>query len=198
MSTQFTEERAIWLYRHYRWLETNLPRRKSPGRDSVILPTKQYFPDSYTHDHASAEAVFRRVQSLMGMADWPCHFAQRRAVDHEREADLARSGVLGQSRMNDPAGTFSVPEKAKVVIDYSASSLSDPIGLVATLAHELCHYLLATVREEPPATWKELEPLTDLSAVLEGFGVFQCNSAFQFGQWTSHDRQGWSVHERDI
>jgi len=74
--------------------------------------------------------------------------------------------------------------------------LKDPVGLVGTLAHELCHFLLATVKNEPPASWKLLEPLTDLAAVREGFGIFLSNSAFQFGQWTSNDQQGWSTQRR--
>jgi hypothetical protein len=132
----------------------------------------------------------------MGMAEWPCEFVQRQAVERNMHEDLSRSGVLGSTSTHDAAGTFSVPEARRVVITYSAHVLADPIALVATLAHELCHFLLATVRAEPPATWKELEPLTDLSAVLEGFGIFLCNSAFRFGQWATHDRQGWSFERQ--
>src|SRR5262249_10899697 len=110
--------------------------------------------------------------------------------------NFSRSGVLGRFSSKGAAGTFSIPEKNEIVISYSASLLKDPVGLVSTLAHELCHYLLSTVRDEPPATWKELEPLTDLSAVLEGFGLFLCNSAFQFSQWSSNDKQGWSAKRK--
>ena len=196
MAGMFTEERAIWLYRHYLWLELNLPKRPSAARSAFVLPTKKFFPDGYTGDHASAEAVFRRVMDLMGMSDWPCKFAQRHAREKELQADLSRSGILGESSSRGAAGTFSVPERKEVLITYSTSLLNNPLALVSTLAHELCHYLLATVRNEPPATWKELEPLTDLSAVLEGFGVFLCNTAFQFSQWTSHDRQGWGYERK--
>ena len=196
MGALFTEERAIWLHQHYCWLEHNLPKRQSVGCSAFVLPTKQFFPDRYAGDHASAEAIFNRVKALMGMANWPCKFEQRRTLERELQADLSRSGVLGESSSRGAAGTFSVPEKREVLITYSAPLLKNPIDLVSTLAHELCHYLLATVKDEPPAGWKELEPLTDLSAVLEGFGVFLCNSAFQFNQWTNHDKQGWSVERK--
>jgi hypothetical protein len=193
--SQFTEERAVWLYKHYNWLNAYLPKRSSVGRSALVLPTAQFFPDRYQADHASAECLFYRVRDLIGMSDWNCRIEQRRSIDRELQADLSRSGVLGETSTQGAAGTFSVPEK-EVLITYSAPLLNDPIGLVATFAHELCHYLLATVKEEPPATWKQLEPLTDLSAVLEGFGVFLCNSAFTFSQWTSYDTQGWSVKQK--
>ena len=132
----------------------------------------------------------------MGMTDWVCKFEQKSSIEDEMQQNLSRSGVLGYTSTKGAAGTFSIPEQNEVVISYSATLLKYPVGLVSTLAHELCHYLLSTVQEEPPATWKELEPLTDLSAVLEGFGLFQCNSAFQFDQWSSNDKQGWSAKRK--
>ncbi len=196
MSKQFTEERAIWLYQHYRWLEDHLPKRESPARVALVMPTSKFFQHSYTADHASAGILFQRVKTLMGMEAWECRLEQRRDEDKELRNDLSRSGVLGSYSTKGAAGTFCMSQDSEVVITYSASSLKDPYALIATFSHELCHFLLAAVPEEPPSTWKELEPLTDLSAVLEGFGLFLCNTAFQFKQWTSFDRQGWSYSKK--
>jgi hypothetical protein len=192
----FTEERALWLYQHYRWLDANLPNRKSIGRRTFILPTKEFFPHRFSNDHDSAVTLFGDVRTLMGMTAWPCRFEQRESREHAQQRDLARGGVMGESKANDPGGTFSATREKEVVITYSSHMLKDPFALVGTLAHELCHYLLATVRDEPPATWAQLEPLTDLAAVREGFGIFLCNAAFQFSQWTSHDQQGWRVQRK--
>jgi hypothetical protein len=189
MASEFTEERAIWLYRHYLWLERHLPRRPATAQARLILPTKEYFPHRYAADHASAEAVFQRIRELMGMTDWRCDFAQRSSPADEVGR---RGGLMGRSSSSGAAGTYASSAEKEPTITYSASLLKNPEGLVATIAHEMCHYLLARVQEEPPGAWKELEPLTDLSAVVEGFGVFLCNSAFQFEQWTGHDGQGWS------
>jgi hypothetical protein len=192
----FTEERALWLYEHYLWLERRLPHRPLTAQAQLVLSIKEFFPDRYAGDHASAEMLFERVRELMGMGDWHCEFVQRRSVENELQEDLGRSGVLGNTSSNGAAGTFFAPGEKKPVITYSAHMLGDPAGLVATLAHELCHYLLATVKEEPACTWKELEPLTDLSAVVEGFGVFLCNSAFQFEQFNGVGTQGWSSRRK--
>jgi hypothetical protein len=40
MASAFTEERAIWLYEHYRWLERHLPRRTATSQARMVLPTK--------------------------------------------------------------------------------------------------------------------------------------------------------------
>jgi len=186
----FTEERALWLYEHFLWLERTLPAKGGDFTHRMILPTKEFFPDRFHQDHQSAVVVFDRVKALMGIQEWRCSLEPQVPGNREVNDRLASSGVLGSQSSNDAAGTFSIPEDG-VVITYAPHLLKNPVALVATMAHELCHYLLATVKEEPPATWSELEPLTDLCAVAEGFGVFLANSAFQFSQWSSSDQHGW-------
>lgn len=189
-----TEERALWLYRHFRWLEEHLPSR---GENAVplILPTARYFPMRKTGDHAFAQAVFDAVRNFMDIADWDCVLEPQSDEQHENEAAIAqRGGLFGHTQHRDAAGTFHAGDA--VTITYSPNLLRDPTGLVATLAHELCHYLLATVEEEPPCGWAEHEPLTDLAAVHEGFGIFLCNSAFHFGQWSDSQYSGWQYSRR--
>jgi hypothetical protein len=193
MSSQFTEDRALWIYIHYLWLEEHLPERsEAQGRRDFVLPNKAWFPEPFRRDHTGAEALFRRIQQLMGMAEWDCVLEQSEDVDQRTVRALGSSGMLGQWTFSGAAGTYQQSRDRKVLITYSESLLADPAALVATLAHELCHYLLAGTGSEPPCGWKQLEPLTDLSAVVEGFGVFLCNSAFSFSQFTSYDSQGWS------
>ena len=63
-------------------------------------------------------------------------------------------------------------ELPAIVISYVPALLKRPDHLIATLAHELAHYLLATARDSPPCEKEEREFLTDLAAVYLGFGVF--------------------------
>jgi hypothetical protein len=185
----FTEERAHWLYRNYRWLEDHLPARVARTKPTLVLPTSEFYPMPNTRNHAFAQGVFERTKTLMGVGDWRCRLAPQSEEEHERQASLRSAGVFGETKSSGAVGTFFVGEE--VEITYAPTLLRDPMGLVATMAHELCHYLLATVRAEPPCGWKEHEPLTDLAAVAEGFGIFLCNSAFQFSQWTNHSHMGW-------
>lgn len=186
----FTEQRAKWLYQHFRWLEENLPARVVPERP-LILPTKTFYPDNFSRDHASAEKAFIRTKNLLEMEEWPCVLLLDHDDTGEINETLRRAGIFGESSRKGAAGTFSTSDS--VEITYSANLLKDPVGLVATFAHELSHYLLATVKETPPAGWEELEPLTDLTAVVEGFGVFLCNSAFSFSGWSDGLSEGWST-----
>lgn len=191
----FTEDRAIWIYDHYRWLEGQLPPRQGATGPCLVTPSPEAFPIRNTRDHAFAEAMFHCTREYMGLLEWPCRLASHVDRGRDQQDAFRQAGLLGQFESDKGAGgTFSVgPE---VVITYSPALLNDPSALVATLAHELCHYLLATVKDEPPCTWKEHEPLTDLAAVHEGFGIFLANSAFSFSQWTNNDTQGWQWQKR--
>ncbi len=63
-----------------------------------------------------------------------------------------------------------------------------PVALVATLAHELAHErLLGEGRIDPDRA--DGEPLTDLTTVFFGFGIFSANAAFEF----SSSSRGWST-----
>jgi hypothetical protein len=190
----FTEARARWLHQNYRWLEDNLAPRDAGAPRRLILPTPEFFPMRNTRDHAFASAVFDRTRDYLDMAEWPCRLTAQDDEDRERREALYRGGAVGDGRSQGAAGTFSAGEE--IEITYAPDLLSDPTGLVATLAHELAHYLLFDIEGDPPAGWDELEPLTDLTAVVEGFGVFLCNNAFNFGQWNDGQWQGWQWNTR--
>lgn len=76
-------------------------------------------------------------------------------------------------------GTFGVAGN-RIQISYVPELLERPDQLIATFAHELAHYLLATKHSEPPCADDEKEFLTDLTAVYLGFGVFLANARFNF------------------
>lgn len=178
----FTEERALWIYRSYRWLEQALPLRTGPA--PLIRLTPEFFPFRITSDPSFATAVFESIKVLMGVAEWPCRLVPEDDGSAEYTEVMQRSGVLGATTgACSPLGTFSVPDE--VVITYNLALLKRPEALIATLAHELCHYLLSFVETPPAEGWGQLEPLTDLAAVHEGFGLFLANTAFSFDQWSS-------------
>lgn len=185
----FTEQRARWLHENFRWLEENLSPRSPENPRVLVRPAPEFFPMRPTRNHAFALAVFEQTKALLDVSDWNCRLIPQSEEDREQIEALHRAGVSGELKHQGAAGTFSVRDE--VEITYAPSLLDNPIALISTLAHELSHYLLADLEQEPPAGWAELEPLTDLTAVVEGFGIFLCNSAFSVGSWSDGLNQGW-------
>ena len=122
------------------------------------------------------------------MAGWPCRLEAQAASPELRVGELA-SLKLDHSQF--PAGTFALAGN-EAVVTYDPASVNDPMKLIATLAHELAHYKLANVADEPPGGEDGHEPATDLLTVYLGFGLFGANSAFNFAQHQEVMSQGWS------
>jgi hypothetical protein len=77
-------------------------------------------------------------------------------------------------------------EDNKYHIGLEEKKLREPAEIVATLSHELSHIkLLGEKRLE-----KNNEPLTDLTTIVFGLGVFNANAAFQTKGGV--DSWGWS------
>ena len=122
------------------------------------------------------------------MARWPCRLEAQAKRPELRVGELV---ALKLDHSQFPAGTFALAGN-EAVVTYDPASVNDPMVLIATLAHELAHYELANIADEPPGGEDGHEPATDLLAVYLGFGIFGANSAFNFSQHQGVMSQGWS------
>ncbi|MBJ7446057.1 MAG: hypothetical protein JHC81_00870 [Brevundimonas sp.] len=151
----------------------------------LVLPTRQYFPPTEAIGHAKAEHIFECVKGIMGLSDWPCSLEpQGRRRSGQQVSEFVHLG--GDET---PNGTFRIEAGGDVVISYAPELLDDPTGLVATFAHELAHYLLASEADLVEDETHEL--MTDLTVAFVGFGLFGANSCFSFEQHGDAFGQGW-------
>ncbi len=192
--TKIDVDRLDWEIAHWEWLRRNLRPRFDLDRARLIMPTPEDFPVVPGTAEEKAHGIFRCVQKYFGIEDWPC-----RLEPFEEAGDILRETVPPLARPESTAGaagTFEVTESREVVIRYKVSQVKDPMALVATMAHELCHYILSTIKNPPPDGWGQHEPITDLAAVAFGFGIFLANSSFRFSQWQGSSHQGWSAQSQ--
>lgn len=175
-----------WQLETWAWLLRSLGGLEDLRDSPLVVPTRECFPPTDAQGHERAQAVFDAVKSLARMQDWNCNL-----IAQPDRGDGRLGPVTALKRTKSSAlGTFSTDGNS-VVISYEPQLVKDPWGLVATLAHELAHYLLAGVAEEPPGGHANHEFATDLATVYLGFGIFNANSAVRFKQFTSFDSQGW-------
>lgn len=178
-----------WQLATFKWLGLEFG---PPGEAPLVLPTPQFFPPSPRQGHGRIEDLFAAVKAAAGLSDWPCDL---RAGAGERPAHVGTALLLRHHGAPPPCGTFTVEGEdgeQRVVITYNPSLIDDPTAMIATLAHELGHYLMSTARTAPPGGWELHELHTDLTAVYLGFGLFLANSARSFSQFQSLGEQGWS------
>jgi len=178
-----------WQLATFKWMEQEFG---PVARAELVLPTPDFFPASPRDGHERIEDLFGQVRRLAGMANWPCDLERG---ESDRPAHVGTALLLRHEGAPAPCGTFRVAGHEggeRIVISYNPSMEADTIGLVATFAHELAHYLMSTARSAPPGGWSLHELHTDLVAVGMGFGIFLANSARNFSQFQNATEMGWS------
>jgi hypothetical protein len=155
---------------------------------ALVEPTEEFFPTP-PRTESMAGRIFEAVRHHAGMELWPCRLQAHAPSTPETVAP----GLIFVPASQDPAGTFSMRGRWEdgATITFDTRLLSDPVSLIATFAHELVHYLLATATTPPPGGEEFEEPATDLGSVFLGFGIFACNAAFTFRQFSEAGWIGW-------
>ena len=159
----------------------------------IILPTPEYFPDRYDKTPTSVENLFKRVCSYM---DVDCNQIELEIFADEIE-ELREILPHWRGNSSGCAGLYihdgsESNEHKLALIAIQSTQLNDPLSLVATIAHELGHFILlgGNLIER---TTPDHEPLTDLLTVYLGLGIFTANSANRFSQYQEGSQQGWSI-----
>lgn len=173
-----------WHLETWEWLIDRFNAETPFVETPLVLADREFFPPSEATGHDRAEHVFGCVKTAMKMEDWPCDLkAQPVRRTGERVAEFV--AIQGG---DDPNGTFRIEPGGRVVITYAPDLLDRPAELVATLAHELAHYLLSGHVDLDDDTH---ELATDLTVAYTGFGLFGANAAFSFEQHGDAFGQGW-------
>jgi hypothetical protein len=155
----------------------------------LVTTTRAFFPPSDAAGHDRVAHVFKCVQALAGMAQWPCELVAMAERPRTRVSEL---GMVKITKGHMPLGTFSHSGNT-ATIAYDPGTIDRPAVLVATLAHELAHYLLHSVADLPPGQQIMEEFATDVTTVYLGFGLFGANQAFNFSQFGDSFSQGWQT-----
>jgi len=179
---------ARWHAENFAWLVASFGGSRTFATVDLVLPRPGFFPFDGEEGHAKALRIFEQVKDYCGMREWPVCLVQDRDAASAHAASASRWVPVPQRQ---ELGTFSVSGDT-VQITYEEALLAHPQRLIATFAHELAHYLLATAPTAPPCADDEHEFLTDLTAVYLGFGVFMANAVYDFQAMHDGVMHGWS------
>lgn len=162
-----------WTLDAWAWLMRNFGGMGRIAQTPVAQPSRAFFPPSDTAGHQRALHIFACVKAGMGMADWACNLEAFK----RRGGEQVSEQVFLRQDKSAPLGTFQ-SDGESVTISYGSELIERPGDLVATLAHELSHYLVATAEEPWPGGEDAHELITEMTVAYAGFGGFAANAAF--------------------
>ena len=168
----------VWLEERLEWLHREFPDSAFSGRD-IVLPTREYFPDSYDGSDKAIRVLFDRVCGYMDVSP---DLVELRFTSKPNKLWLVNEA--GKA-LPHAAGTYQEGND-RFLIRLERDGLDDTMGLTGTIAHELAHVrLLGESRVSSRIYDNEL--LTDLTVVFHGLGIFLANSPrvweSQFTTW---------------
>jgi hypothetical protein len=177
---------AAWHVENFEWLARQFSENGEFERVRLVLPRPGFFTGNGEKGHALALRLFTQVKHYCEMDEWEVDL-----VADDNPAARNQSWSFGMVAPRRHAlGTFGISGN-RIQITYVPALLQRPDQFIATMAHELAHYLLAAAGERPVCEDDERECLTDLAAVFMGFGVFLANARFNMQTYSDSQIQGW-------
>jgi hypothetical protein len=185
-----TDEQRAWLCRAMHEL-LRLFGRATLLDAEVVLPNDDYFPDEY---EPTVACVWNLARQLCGYLRLDPDGIELEFYQDRPHLDATLA--TGMMQDSGTAGLYidladHTDAERKAVIGLEVSTLNRPPVVVATLAHELGHVLLAKAgigRGRP-----DLELLTDLVPLYHGLGLLTASAAFHFAQFHDARVSGWRV-----
>jgi hypothetical protein len=178
------EKQQLWIEQASSWIVKQFEIQAAEV--AMILPTPEFFPDTYRGREEDVDLLLNRVCSYMRV--------DRERLELELFSDQSRELrnhlPVFHSSGRGAAGTYTKDHAGRIKVCISTDHLNDPMSLVAVMAHELGHVLLLA-DGRISTDRKDHEYLTDLLTVWFGLGIFTANSAFKFRQWNGGFKQGW-------
>lgn len=166
--------------RQLRWILRRTAELLELGAEPVrglVLPTSEFFPDRFDASPASVAALLARVQHHAGLSDLCAELA---IVTPEGEAEVAgcSSGACGGGGAIGARLDRVARMPSGYAIAVGTGEVRHPVALTTALVRSVAFMFLSEVGAYDDTPPHEREPVTDLAAVLLGFGVLAANGSY--------------------
>lgn len=153
-----------------------LIHRLSPelGERPLVLPTAEFFPDTFNGDAKSLRRLVKRMQAHAGMADIPVKpvlvDAEGEEHGHAHGGGCGSGGCAVPKAANTDSPTRLTDDGDGWVLRFEEAELRHPVALTTTVARALAYVFLMETKGEDEPIDEPVELTVDLTAVALGFG----------------------------
>lgn len=156
----------------------------------LVLPNGEFFPDRFDGSPKSIAALMARIQAHAGLADLKVDLT---LVTPEGEAQKVScsSGACGTGgKIDTRLERVARHDDGSYEVTLSTGEARNPVVLTTTMVRAVSYMFMLEADGFAGVHPKEREPLTDLAAVLLGFGVLMANGSYIYMKGCS----GVAVH----
>lgn len=189
----FFRQRAPLNLREKTWVELRMEWLiERLGIDSlrnceVVTPTDSHFPAAYSGSDEEIERLFVRICETIGVPRDAVELMLFGGAEGLADGSGQRNATLGLYQRDG--------QGPRATVWIEASQATDPMLLVATIAHELSHHLLLG-GGHLTGDEADHEFVTDLLPVVRGLGIFPANSAVAERTESSALASTWAISKR--
>jgi hypothetical protein len=170
------EEKRLWLEKAIKWLVNSVGEETIKSK-KTLTPSQEDFPIKFNGDQSTLIKTSDIIAVQMDIAPTDIFFDVY--TEGLKEINMGANRIFMNTGEDDKqtAGLYwGKKEDGKYHVAINEDNLTQPEKLIATIAHEFSHIkLLGEGRIK-----KNNEPLTDLTTVVYGLGIFNANAAFHF------------------
>ncbi|GAA4115631.1 hypothetical protein GCM10022393_15860 [Aquimarina addita] len=182
-----TKEDQKWVEESLSFLNQILDKNQLLSM-TTVEPTHDFFDREFDGTEEDALYVLERCKTLMFIEAVPIQLSFfSESSNYMDDGTLLTTDADIHGRSKGAAGTYQQLDNL-TIIRLERSQLQSPEAMIATISHELSHQkLLGENRID-----QNDEYLTDLTAIVFGFGIFIGNARFQFNTGL-HNGFGWQM-----
>lgn len=152
------------------------------GERPLVLPTAEFFPDTFTHDQRSLTRLTKRMQVHAGMDDIPV--TATLVGDTPESGGGCSTGACGVGSAGTDGSEVAriVDTGERWVLNVPAAEVKHPVVLTSNIARALASIFLAETRDDETPLDEPMDVTVDLAAVALGFGVLVMQGSYIYSK----------------
>jgi len=169
------EATSQWLFDCYAWALQQFDAQLFRDKTVMVLPNDRFFPGRVDSIEGMASLIFDKVKQYAAVSHWPTRLVDSRQCTAQQQAQLVIAGSLREAK---GVAADDVEESQRLVIPYDPALVNNPEAMIASLSHQVAHYMAGLAETPPPGGEQSWAQATEVLAVFLGFGLMFANSAF--------------------
>jgi hypothetical protein len=170
------ETQLRWILSH---TATLLAQGAEPVR-GLVLPTAEFFPDRFDGSPKSVAALMTRVQEHAGLADLQVDLNLVSPEGETQKVSCSSGACGGSGTIEAKLDRVARRDDGSYLVTVPAAEVMNPTVLTTGMIRAVAFMFMTEADAYAGTLDVDREPLTDLAAVMLGFGVLLANGAYLY------------------